>query len=389
MKILYLTSRLPIPPLVKGDTLRDFYLIKELASRGHEVYLVSFYRADEITDPHLAILNSYCREVTLIPFAQGKQSLHLLKGIYSFTPLQVLLHRSPTFQEAVDRIIAEGKYDVAYVHFARLADFLRKYNIPKIIDFQDSFEKNMRDRFLKEKNIIVKFIALLESKKMKIYEREIASDYSFVTVVSERDIEPELQNMVVVPNGTQDLQTMEEADKQAQGLLFIGNMSYFPNEDAALFLIKEVMPILSQRIPDLKLYIVGSKPGKKLRKYHSDNIIVTGFVPDIYPYFAKSRISVAPLRYGTGIQNRILDAMVVGIPQIVSVKAAEGFKNVHGNEFIVSQCRKQEFSEKIVRLWGDYEIQKRLVENGRKYVKENYSWEKSVSVLEKFISSSE
>jgi sugar transferase (PEP-CTERM/EpsH1 system associated) len=383
MKILYLTSRLPIPPLVKGDLLRDFYILKELAFRGHKIILVSFYRNNENHDPNLEMLKMYCQEIKLVKFDVKKQALNLLKVVYSAKPLQVLLYNSKAFQGEVNNVIQQDNFDVAYTHFARLAEFVRRYNIPKIIDFQDSFEKNMKDRYLKEKNILIKTVALIEAKRMKGYEKQVSQHFSYSTVVSERDLNPEHKNMFVVPNGIQDLKTMQERDKKTYGLLFMGNMSYFPNEDAAFFLIKEVMPIISKKLPNLKLYIVGNLPSKKLQKYNSTNIVVTGFVPDLYPYLAKSRIAVAPLRYGTGIQNKVLDAMVVGIPQIVSKRAAEGLHNLSGEEFIISECERYEFSEKIISLWDDFQLQEQLIENGKKYVLSNYSWGKSVEILEK------
>src|SRR5258708_10472314 len=388
LRILYLTSRLPIPPLVKGDILRDFYIIKEFASRGHKVTLVSFYRKNENSDPNLEILKKYCQKIRLVKFDVKKQSLNLVKGVYSLTPFQIWLYRSKAFQKEVDSLFYQEKFDVAYTHFARLADFLRGHNIPKIIDFQDSFEKNMKDRYSKEKNLIIKTVALIESKRMKLYEKLVSQDYSCATVVSERDLNPEHKNMSVVPNGIQDLKTLQARNKKTNGLLFMGNMSYFPNEDAAFFLIEEIMPLISKNIPDLKLYIVGNKPSKKLQKYHSENIIVTGFVPDMYPYLANSRIAVAPLRYGTGIQNKILDAMIVGIPQVVSMRAAAGFTNLSGGEFLISECEKQEFSEKILYLWDNIELQDQLVENGKEYVLSNYSWGKSVSMLERLFQTS-
>ena len=382
MKILYLTLRLPIPPLVKGDTLRDFYIIKELASRGHTITLVSFYRKLEKDDLHVEMLKKYCQEIKLVKFDVKKQALHLLKGVYSVKPFQVLLYSSKSFQHEVDTLLDQEHFDIAYAHFARLAHFLRAYHMPKIIDFQDSFEKNMKDRYLKEKNVFIKIAALIESKRMKVYEKHVSQDFSYSTVVSERDLDPHRTNMFVVPNGLQDVKTLQVRDTKANGLLFMGNMSYFPNEDAALFLIKEVMPILSKQLPNVKLYIVGNLPSKKLQKYHSRHIVVTGFVPDMYPFIAKSRIAVAPLRYGTGMQNKVLDAMAAGIPQIVSRRAAEGFHNLSGEEFIISECEKREFSQHIIDIWNDLQLQEQLIENGKNYVFSNYSWGKSVEILE-------
>src|SRR5437867_8171037 len=97
LRVLYLTSRLPIPPLVKGDTLRDFYIIKELAARGHKVTLVSYYRQNENNDPNLEILKDYCQNIKIIKFDIKKQSLKLLKGIFSLKPFQVLLYDSKAF----------------------------------------------------------------------------------------------------------------------------------------------------------------------------------------------------------------------------------------------------------------------------------------------------
>src|SRR6266700_2302953 len=382
MKILYLTTRLPVPPLVQGDILRDFYLIKELASRGNKITLLSFYKNNENSDPHLETLKKYCEEIRLVRFHTKKQFILLMKGVYSSKPFQTLLYSSKAFQNEVDDLLCQEQFDVAYVHFARLADFLNDHAIPKVIDLQDSFEKNMKDRYLKERNPITKVVALIESKRMKRYEKQISQNFSYSTVVSERDLNPEHQNMFVVPNGTQDLKTVQKRNKQANGLLFMGSMSYFANEDAAFFLIKEVMPIVFKEIPNLKLYIVGNNPSKKLQKYNSENIIVTGFVPDMYPYVTKSRIAVAPLRYATGIQNKVLDAMLMGIPQIVSIGAANGFSNLSGKEFLISECEKQEFAEKIIYLWNNFDLQGQIVKNGKEYVLNNYSWSRSTLILE-------
>lgn len=381
MKVLYLTSRLPVPPLVKGDTLRDFYIIKELAKQGHKVTLVSYY-IEYQKEVDLRFLEEYCHDVRLIKFDIKKHILSIIKGLISWTPFQILIYQSKAFQKEIDLLIKFENFDVAYVHLSRMAEFLRKVNIPKIIDFQDSFEDNMRERYLKEKNPILKMVSLMESKRMQLYEKRVSQDYSLVTVISQRDIKPEIKNMFVVPNGTQDLRSLQERDKEANGLLFMGNMTYFPNKDAALFLLKEVMPIILKEIPDLKLYIVGHGPDRSITKFKSENVIVTGFVPDIHPYLVKSRIAVAPLRYGTGMQNKILDAMVVGIPQIVSKKAAGGFSNLSGKEFLICECEKQKFADKIISLWNDFELQDQLIEKGKRYVLSNYSWIRSASILD-------
>src|SRR2546422_11314616 len=111
LKILYLTTRLPIPPLVKGDILRDFYIIKELASRGHKVTLVSYYRDNENNDPNLEILKKYCQKIQLVKFDIKKQSINLIKGIYSIKPFQILLYNSKSFLDAIDFLIHQETFD--------------------------------------------------------------------------------------------------------------------------------------------------------------------------------------------------------------------------------------------------------------------------------------
>ncbi len=382
MKILYLTTRLPAPPLVKGDTLRDFYIIRELAARGHQVTLVSFSKHAEMKHADLKLLASYCRDVHIIPFNIGKQALHLSKGLFSQKPFQVLLYTSRQFQSKVDALLAQETFDVAYVHFTRLADVLKEHPIPKIVDLQDSFEKLLKERYTREKNILMKMLVLTEAQRMKVYEKHISEHFSYATVVSERDICLDHQNMFVVPNGRQDLMPISRKGQPANSLLFVGNMSYFPNEDAALFLIKEVMPRLTRHIPNIELHIVGSNPSKKLLQCTSEKIHVTGFVQDLYPYFSKARIAVAPLRYGTGMQNKVLDAMSVGIPQIVSAKAASGLQHLGGDEFLITECEAQDVVEKVLSLWDNTELQERLVQRGHEYVLRNYSWSKSVEILE-------
>ena len=385
MKLLYVTSRLPVPPLVKGDTLRDFHIIRELASRGHKITLVSYYRKDENTSPSLPLLTKYLSDIKLIPFSIRKQARNLYGGLYTLKPFQVLLYNSPVFSTSIRHEIETGTYDLAYTHFARMGDFLLGYDIPKILDLQDSLRQNTMDRYYKYKkqgNILMQYVSLFDSFKMNLYEKQTLHQFNACLVVSDRDIPEGHPNIHVIPNGIEAGRPLPFKRKEKDGIIFFGDMAYFSNNDAAIFLIKKIMPLVWQKKPKLKIYIAGHAPGKALKKLVSDRVIVTGFVPNLEVYFRKAHIAVSPLRLGTGMQNKVLEAMRSGLPQIVTEKGAGGFRNLTGKEFITTSEDKHAIANAIIELLQDETKQQKLITESLAYLKTNYSWEKSIDEME-------
>jgi glycosyltransferase involved in cell wall biosynthesis len=158
-------------------------------------------------------------------------------------------------------------------------------------------------------------------------------------------------------------------------------MSYFPNEDAVTFFVREVLPQVRQMIADVRFLIVGRNPGRRVRQLQrAAGVEVTGFVPDVRAYLAKAHVAVAPFLIAAGIQNKILEAMAYGLPVVATRRAAQGLApGVAGSVEIGESA--EELASKIVLLLRDPERCRRKGLEGRRRVGGEYNWGASVSQL--------
>ena len=190
----------------------------------------------------------------------------------------------------------------------------------------------------------------------------------------------------IVPNGV-DYGTYKNVEREKEyDLIFTGNMAYPPNVDSVVYLVNEVMPLVWKSKPNLKLAIVGAQPSSKVLKLKSANVTVTGWVDDISKYYAKSKIFIAPMQIGTGLQNKLLEAMAMKIPCITSGLANNALGAEHRKNILIGN-KEEDYKNHIIELINNNEFQKELGEQGYQFVKENYTWEGTTSILEKMITS--
>ncbi len=150
-------------------------------------------------------------------------------------------------------------------------------------------------------------------------------------------------------------------------------MSYYPNIDGALFLIKDIFPKIKRVISNAKLFIVGQNPPSALRRMSSDDIIVTGFVPDIREEYLQSVVAVAPIRFGAGTLNKILEPMALGIPVVATSVATEGLPLMNGRDVLVEDSA-DGFAKCVVRVLADTALQHSLGSHAQSIVREKYDW---------------
>jgi glycosyltransferase involved in cell wall biosynthesis len=166
-------------------------------------------------------------------------------------------------------------------------------------------------------------------------------------------------------------------------LIFAGSMSYFPNVDGATLFAKEILPLISERIPQTRFLIVGHNPADEVRTLARDErIVVTGTVPDVRPYFARSNVCVVPLRAGGGIKNKVLEAMAMGRPVVTTPIGVQGLNVTHGKDIFIAQTP-GEFARWVVGLLRNDELRAHTVSEARRLIEEVYSWPQAITALEK------
>ncbi len=390
MKILFLSLRCPYPPH-RGDCIRSYHFIKHLSQR-HSVTLVYFAAsaADIAAAKHL---QTYCERVAYVPFRRPFALLNTAVHCLSRLPLQVHYWYSPHMQRTINKLLAAERFELIHAQLFRMGQYVTEARAPaKVLDLCDSLALNLSRRANFD-CIPKRFLVKLEEKRVRRYEVDIMKGFDSGTVVADFDRDYLLKqddnlNLSVVPMGV-DLAYFAQtaACKRAPAnLLFTGTMNYFPNADAVLYFCREIFPRVRKRHPEATFTIVGREPTEQIQRLAAqEGVVVTGAVPDVRPYFEKASVFVAPLRAGSGIQTKNLEAMAMGVPVVTSSVGAMGLSAALGTELLVADTP-ETFAAQVSQLVENRDLRETLAQAGRKRVETTYSWQVIGAHLEKVYS---
>lgn len=374
MNILFISSRFPYPP-TKGDKIRAYYPIKYL-SNEHCIDLVSF-TDEKISNDDIAEMKKYCRNIDIVNINKYYFLFKMALGIFSPIPSQVMCYRSKKMSRTIRRYISTNKYDAVHFVCGRIAgDVDMTGELPALLDWIDALSLSTKRLWETEKNIFKKYLYLNEWKKITNFEQEYADRFQRAIITSEIDKKViSKENIEVIPNGVDtDIFTPAHSVSKDIDLIFTGNMGYSSNITAVDFFCNEILPIIMKKMPDIKFYIVGINPSSKVRKYHNGkNIFVTGFIPDIVELLNKTKVYVAPLKSGAGIQNKILEAMSCGLPVVSTSIGNAGIQAIDGESMIVADSPEL-FAEEVEKLLLNEDNRFMLGKKARDFVSEKYSW---------------
>jgi len=390
LRILFLTSRFPFPP-IGGDKLRVYHFLKHLSQR-HEIDLFSLMaRPDES-----AVTSGYGERIkktrtVLIPRAFSY--INCFVGIFTGGPLQNHYFKSKRARKVLESLLVERGYNLLFVHLIRMADYVKHIeNIPKVIDLTDALSLNYERARPYQKGIF-SLINIVEQKRVLQYESEVMKHFDRGFLISKYDRDfmssyTDVSKIYVIPNGVDcsffDFRTEEHI---ANSIVFLGNLRTFPNTDAAVHFVHNILPSIKDKVPGVKFTIVGLEPSRRVRKLiGSSDITIANAVPDVRPYLARSTVSVCPLRAGAGVQNKILESMALGTPVVTTSIGLQGIDAVPERDLLVADDPRR-FAENVIRLIRNKAFRNRLARNGRKLIQERYSWEKSLSPLDEVIES--
>jgi len=211
----------------------------------------------------------------------------------------------------------------------------------------------------------------------------VASDLERAKVLQ---IVPGYERLAVVPNAVSFEQYQSDFGVPLpDSVTFTGALSYFANFDAMVFFLTAVWPIVRARRPGARLFITGRTDGVPLNRLPLDeSVTLTGYLADIRPQIARSRVCVAPLRQGGGTRLKILEALALGTPVVATSKGAEGLAVTPGEDILLAD-EPAEFASAVIRLLDDETLHAWLATNGRRLVEKCYSWEESAQALERLL----
>ena len=387
MRIAFVTSRFPFP-VEKGDKLRAFHQIR-LLSRLHEVHLVAISHK-EISQEDLNAMIPYCKSVKVFRIKKWLIPVNVIMGWIEGLPLQVCYFLDKTMKRQVQYHIIRIEPDHVICQLIRAAEYVRALPFPKTLDYMDVFSVGMMQMAKRHKWLGVFFKS--EARRLAAYERTLYKDFDRHIIISEQDRErlklPSKKYIAVIPNGVDERFLKSDVSAHPDyDLVFVGNLGYGPNKSAVKFLVSKILPALERRNRSLKLLIAGARPSRSIRMLDRiNNVSVVGWIEDIRDAYRNGRIFVAPMMTGLGLQNKILEAMSMGLPCVTTsmVNNAIGAKD---KEQILVADRAEEFVEHILFLLDHPEEYKRIAMNGREFVREHFNWEDQVKKIDEVIHS--
>lgn len=384
MRILFVSPY--IPSLIR---VRPYNILKALVGRGHEVTLLALQPPSDDDQP-LSELRNICHAVHVVPHSRTQTLLNGLRALPSGFPIQAAYSRSPAFDAAARSLLAKERFDAAHIEHLRgavLADSLG--GLPQVFDSVDSisllFGKVLQDA----PSLRSRLMATLDLGRTKRFEGKLTERFPQVTVTSEADREAlielgsDAKRITVVSNGVDlDYFTPQTVTRNPRRLVFTGKMSYHANIAAAEDLVEKIMPAVWAKVLDAELYIVGKDPSAAVMALgEKPNVKVTGSVPDMRPYLAEAAVAISTVRYGVGIQNKVLEAMSMETPVVCSPQACSALRTKNGEDILVGDTP-EAIAGHIVNLLQSPEKRAQVGAAGRHYVETYHTWAGAAALLE-------
>lgn len=382
-KLLYLTHRIPYPPN-KGDKIRSYHILKYLA-QSYDIYLGTF-----IDDPddwqYLPHLESICTEVCCLSLKPKLAKLKSLQGLFQGRPLTVPYYKSRQMSGWVNKVLKSHEFDSCLVFSSAMAQFIDpSLSIRTVIDFVD-VDSDKWLQYAKGKRWPASWIYKREGERLLDYDRAIANrfDYSFFVSAYEAELFQQLvpeakarigyfNNGVDADYFKPDPDLPSPYNNEFDVLVFTGAMDYWANVDAVSWFAQTVFPKIIQHKPSARFYIVGSRPSNEVRQLEKiQGIVVTGRVEDMRPYLQHARVAVAPLRIARGIQNKVLEAMAMAKPVLLTSLATEGLEINDTLDLTISDEPDVLASQAVALLNGKHSQAGSSV--NRAFVQQHYTW---------------
>lgn len=319
----------------------------------------------------------FCREIHTFQLSKAGLLLHAFLTLFSNKPFQVAYFFRYKHYRKIQKLLKATAPDHIFCQLLRMAEYVKDYHLcPKTIDYMDALSKGMERRIQKE-SWYKRWFYVSEFRRLLRYERAIFDYFEHKVIISAQDARyihhPNRDSMVVIPNGVDESffnypETTPEFD-----LLFAGNFSYPPNIEAACYIVNELLPALKKRGFSPKVLLSGASPHPRVRALASADVHVSGWVNDIRESYARSRIFVAPMFIGTGLQNKLLEAMAMGLPCVTTSLANNALKATDGENILLAE-ETIEFVEKIVVFLTEPATFVEIGNKGRDFVRLNYTW---------------
>jgi sugar transferase (PEP-CTERM/EpsH1 system associated) len=389
MRVFYICQRVPYPP-DRGDKITTFNEIRHL-SKNHEVHVFCLGDGEQDLANTVKLKEYNVASVTAVPFTGIGTKFRALLALLFGGALSVAAFNKKKLHDAIKLRFAESKPDVMIVYSCNVAQYAAHFaEVPRIMQFAD-LDSLKFGQYAERSGFILRWVYKLEQQRLLAYERHIADTFTHSLVctdVERRDFERLIPGrpVTLVANGV-DLEFFHPLglEKKPGSIVFTGVMDYLPNIDAVQWFCSEIFPLVKQQVPDASFVICGSRPVPAvLQLTQIPGVTVTGRVPDTRPYMDEAQVFVAPLRMARGIQNKVLEALAMGLPCVSSTAAWSGTV-IPSGDGIVAADEPSEFANRVIRLLADPDYREQMASKARQSAETYYTWEAQMQRLDQVI----
>ncbi len=383
-KVVFITSRFPFP-LDKGDKLRAYYQLKEM-SKSCDIHLISISR-EKVNPQQLAELEKYCTSISVHSLSIFQSFFGLIWALLRGKPFQVGLFYNRGIKTRISKEIRDIEPDHIYCQLIRAAEYAKdEFSIPKTIDFMDVLSKGI-ERRIASSPFYLKRLLEIEAQRLKIYENIMFEYFDNHSIISSQDQEliyhTQRNNITIIPNGIDTAYFSPDLEVEKKyNFLFNGNMQYQPNVTSAIYIAQKIMPLVWKTHPEATLLISGTSPTQEVKNLANHQIVVSGWMDDIRDAYNSAQVFIAPMQIGTGLQNKLLEAMAMNLPSVTSKLANNALKAIH-NETILIGKSKEEYAKLMCDLLDNQALRQEIGRKGKRYVSANFDWENTTKKLMK------
>jgi sugar transferase (PEP-CTERM/EpsH1 system associated) len=388
MRIYYVCQRVPYPPN-RGDKIATYNQIKHLARR-HEVHVFCVAQ-DRDDGANASGLAGIAKSVTAIPVSTARARLRALKALVTDGPLSTAYLDEPALHAAVAKAVAAAPPDLILVYSSNVAQFVERFvDVPRIMYFSD-LDSQKWAQYASHGRAPMRWLYALEARRLLAFEARIAHSFSHSVVSTPTELK-DFERLIpgapvsAVRNGV-DLDFFRSAGraKSPGTMIFTGVMNYFPNVDAVTWFADAVLPRVRDAVPGARFVICGSDPAPRVRDLAArPGIVVTGAVEDTRPYLDEAELFVAPLRLARGIQNKLLEALAMGLPSVAS-SLCWSATGIPDGEGVIAADDAAEFAARIIDLLRRADHRADMARLARGAVEERYGWELQLRELDRLI----
>lgn len=412
MKILFFSQLLPFPT-DNGGKIKTLAILKTLKKLDHQIFLVCFVDKKEHLKYQKKLKNIYWKtKVFYNPVVTKNHKELIVKGflsLFSLKPFAVYKYYKNEMASYVKEVTERNQFDVIYIDHLHMVQYLDYVKARPLLVYDEHNISSLAAwrNFKIEKNWLEKFAYFLEAIKWRFYEKKYLSYFDKIFTISpkdrlqliklragcysrphpetkrQKDLKIDSKKILFLPLPIKPKPLFKYNAKKAN-ILFVGLMSWKPNEDAFWWFYQKIFPLIKKKVSQAQFLVIGANPSQKILKTakKDKNLKVLGYVEKIEKFFKKTSVFVVPIRSGSGTRVKILTALSYGMPVVSTSTGVEGIE-VGGQKELIIVDDARLFANKVVRLCKNKKLSNKISKEGIRFIKENYNEKLSLRVLSK------